>query len=153
MMSLCRLVMLILLFAVSTAASAREIRIWTDKEGRKIEAALIGASASEARLRMKNSGKEYKVPLNHLSPADQAYIKKEMAKPQGPRLARIPLGFENWNDDWPKLISGTVSPEIEIAEENEAGKRFVYRSPRYEYICDDILYRPPSFMIALVKSF
>ena len=128
---------IVLWLAISSVLFAEGMRTWTNSEGKKIEAEMLGANDTEVRLKMKSNGKEYKVPLNSLSAADQAYIKAEMAKPKdddGP--ARLPMGFENWDDDWPKLISGTVSPEIEIAEEDEAGKRFVYRSPRYEYVCD-----------------
>ncbi len=118
------------------AVVAGETRVWTNAEGVKIEASMLGANKTEVRLKMKNGGREYKVPLSSLSPADQAYVKIQMAKPKANGMARLPMGFENWDDDWPKLISGTVNPDIEIVEEDEKAKRFVYRSPRYEYICD-----------------
>ena len=120
-------------------SASAEMRTWTNKDGRELEASIAGANDAEVELKMKANGKKYKVPLNHLVEADIEFIKKwrEAQKAAGDGgEGEIPAGFENWDDDWPKLISGTVSPDIETAEEDEAAKRFVYRSPRYEYICD-----------------
>lgn len=110
-------------------------RIWTNSEGKEIEAEMVSATDTEVVLKMKAGGRNYTVPLAMLSEADVAFVKKaRLAASEDEAGAQ--QGFQNWDESWPKLISGDVSPEIDVAEENEEARRFVYRSPRYEYICD-----------------
>lgn len=115
-------------------AGAAEYRTWTNSEGKEIEAKMIKATGSEVVLKMKSGGRDYTVPLAMLSEEDVAHVRKMLA--QQPVEPEMETGFENWDEEWPKLISGDVSPEIEIVEENEEAGRFVYRSPHYEYVCD-----------------
>ncbi|MDX1679926.1 MAG: SHD1 domain-containing protein [Akkermansiaceae bacterium] len=120
------------------SALGGEVRIWTNNDGVEIEASYVRASETQVTLKMKSNGKEYEVPLSHLSESDVDYVKAQRAAraAAGAEEEEAALEFENWDRDWPKLISGNVSPEIEIVEENEEAKRFVYHSPRYEFICD-----------------
>lgn len=134
------LAVLISLLLLHSPAGARS---WTSTDGRKIEADLVSATGTEVVLKLDGTGKEYTVALDRLSPEDNAFVekwRKEMAgAPAPPKPAGAPGGetpFENWDAAWPDLISGEVSLDIEIAEENESEKRFVYLSPNYEFVCD-----------------
>jgi thiol-disulfide isomerase/thioredoxin len=67
----------ILVVAVRAAA---EVRTWTDSTGKhKTEAELIDATRDEVRLR-RTDGQEITVALKRLSRADQAFVKKYLAR-------------------------------------------------------------------------
>ncbi|MCZ7590697.1 MAG: SHD1 domain-containing protein [Kiritimatiellae bacterium] len=60
------------------ADTPEQIRTWTDTRGRTVEAKLI--SVKEASVLLENaSGAILEVPLNALSPDDQAYAKERRA--------------------------------------------------------------------------
>ncbi|HEX5790929.1 MAG TPA: hypothetical protein VFY13_07230 [Luteolibacter sp.] len=123
---------------------AGEVREWTNQEGRKIRAALVECVDGNAVLKMEQGGRDYKVPLASLSKADVDYVQEWMRnkptpgtdKGKEPGKSPAATAADNWNAEWPTLISGDVSPEIEVVEEDDAQKRYVYRSPHYEFVCD-----------------
>ena len=43
---------------------------------------------------------------------------------------------DNFDAEWPTLVSYTNSPEIITVEEDEDANKYVYHSPNYEFICD-----------------
>ncbi len=43
---------------------------------------------------------------------------------------------DNFAADWPKLVKSPENVTVEIAEENEETRRYVYHSEHYEFICD-----------------
>ncbi|MCC5844453.1 MAG: hypothetical protein JJU05_09395 [Verrucomicrobia bacterium] len=49
------------------------LRTWTDVQGRRIQAALVGRGPGTVRLRLAN-GQEYDIPLTQLSEADRARL-------------------------------------------------------------------------------
>lgn len=72
-------------FAVM-AASAQEIRTWTDKaSGKTIEAAYISADATSRTVTIKNAaGQEFTLPVARLNDADIAYIRQKLTAPAAP---------------------------------------------------------------------
>lgn len=133
-----RVFALALILMLPWGQAAAQFRTWTNNDGKEIEAEMVRATDAEVVLKMKEGGRSYTVPLAMLSEADVAHVKKTLAAGAGSNgnEGEINLGFENWSEEWPKLISGEVSPEVDVVEENEEARRFVYRSPRYEYVCD-----------------
>lgn len=53
-------------------------RIWTNNQGKKIQAQLVGVKGNNAVLLYK--GREVSVPLEQLSPEDQRYVEEEKYK-------------------------------------------------------------------------
>lgn len=43
---------------------------------------------------------------------------------------------DNYEDEWPKLVSIDIGIEIKLVEEDTENKKFVYHSPNYEFVCD-----------------
>ena len=68
-----------------TLISFAEMRIWTDRSGRKIEAALIEEADGKVTLKRAN-GSEGRIPIDQLSEADQAYLAglKTVSAPPAP---------------------------------------------------------------------
>jgi uncharacterized protein with FMN-binding domain len=68
-----------------------EIRTWTDSTGGyKVEAELVDESGGTVRLK-RSDGREISLPLERLSSADQAYIRKQRAGAETPTGAADPL--------------------------------------------------------------
>ncbi len=114
--------------AVSAQAATRT---FTNQAGRKIEAEIVEVSGANVVLKM--GGKNYPVPIASLSAADQTYIKEWGEKQSRGGGSGAPVEG-NWDGDWPRLISASVSQDIEILKED--GDEFVYASDHYEYHCD-----------------
>lgn len=63
-------------FLFAAGISFVDARIWTDVNGREIEADLVSADTDIATL--KKAGKEFKFPVAKLSESDRAYVKEWM---------------------------------------------------------------------------
>jgi len=90
-------------------------RTWINGKVREIDASTVGAKKSQAKLNIKSICKNYRALVNQLNQADQGDIRAQMTKPEGGKPAGIPMGFENWDDNWPTLISARESAEVEVA--------------------------------------
>ena len=124
-----------------------ETRDWKNKAGKTIKAEISSATTEEVVLKMAN-GKNYKVAVNSLSEAGQKFIVKWLSEQSKGAAKTEPSGeeFENWEEAWPKLVSSDNDPEIIDKGQDEEGK-YVFQSPRYEFICDTKLSK------SLVKRF
>jgi hypothetical protein len=111
-------------------AQAAEIRLWTDVQDRKIEAAMVRVDGQTVILKLKD-GREVPYPLAKLSAADGKYVAASRTLP--PVDAEKSLNFDA---PWPDLIKFSEDPEINTLEESADKKRFVYESANYRYVCD-----------------
>ena len=75
-MSVIKLLIAFALFAALIGSV--EARTFTDANGRKIEAELLGVSGTEVRIR--KGGKDYTLPIARFSEADQKYIRTWASK-------------------------------------------------------------------------
>ena len=110
-------------------------REWTNNEGKKITADLVSIEDGAAVLKMGD--KNFNVPVNSLSPEDQSFITKWQLDntPSSQKKNNLSeIDVDNWDADWPKIVSTSVSPEIEVIQENQDS--YIYGSPHYEFHCD-----------------
>jgi hypothetical protein len=126
---------------------AAEVRVWTDAQDRKVEAALIKADDANVVLKLKN-GKELPYPLDKLSAADRKYVEDnkvfltdetkilEDEKPKKNPESVKTTDALNFDAPWPERVTFTEDPEIKTVEEDAGKKRFVYESANYRYVCD-----------------
>ncbi|WP_353565394.1 SHD1 domain-containing protein [Haloferula sargassicola] len=120
-----------------------EARTWTDVLGRKIEAELIAHDDTEVVLRLAN-GRNATVPLSRLCEADIAFLNGETEETPEPAPVLDsddkdePAGepLLNWDEPWPESVDYKADPEINVVEEDETAKRWVYESSHYRFICD-----------------
>ncbi len=75
-------------FLFLTSSLFSEARTWTSSDGKKIEAELVKVDAGNVVLLMQ--GKEFRVPLDRLSPEDQTFLKQ--APPAAPAVAAASAG-------------------------------------------------------------
>ncbi len=59
-------------------AAAEEVRIWTDLEGRTIEARLLSAEGDAVTIR-RTDGRVFTFSIERLSPEDRAYVEEQSA--------------------------------------------------------------------------
>ena len=135
----------VFVFSLSAFSQDGVLRPWKDAQGRIIQAALVSASADSVTLRMAD-GKEHQVPLGRLSAEDQAFVKSQAAagspapvpataqgatpEVSASAMERLPAEKRTWPEN---VVVPTKSIEIQIAEENPAARKCVYRSEGFEF--------------------
>lgn len=65
--------------AVSALQLHAEPRVWTDRDGRTVEAELVRADATSVLIRRATDGREFTLPRDRLSPADLAFLAAQPA--------------------------------------------------------------------------
>lgn len=95
-------------------------RTWTSKEGGALQATLVDASQTTARLRL-DTGAVMELDRMRLCRADQEYV-TDWLKRQPPKL------------ELPDLV-GVHTPDlkVDIVLEDQANSRFVYRTAHFEF--------------------
>lgn len=63
--------------------SARE---WISKDGRKLEADFVSATSTEVKVKRRSDQREFTIPLETLSEADQKWVEENKGKASRPRL-------------------------------------------------------------------
>jgi hypothetical protein len=110
---------------------AQEMRSWTDRQNRTIEAAFVGVKGETVILKLKN-GREVTYPLSKLSDADANYASKQSVAEKS-NAAAPPVNFDA---PWPDRIKFSEDPAIVTVEEDTENKRFIYESANYRYVSD-----------------
>lgn len=105
-----------------------DYRIFTDTEGREVEAQLLGVDGAQVHLRIKPSG-EYTLPMDTFSRDDREYIRMwrafETIRQQDKR---------KFGDIWPESVS---VEDVSIEEiENEENDTHSYRSDHFQFTCE-----------------
>lgn len=85
-----------------TPPLAAEVRVFTDVQGRQIEAELVEVSGDAAKIRRKAGG-EFTLPLERLSPADRDYITQWTEKRRTELAAKAPKPGETLTFEFPDL--------------------------------------------------
>lgn len=122
-----------LLMGVS-AQDASGFRQWKSADGRAVEAAFLGVEAGSVKMKLRN-GTTYSVPLDKLSPEDQAWAQAQAAPPAAAGGSGEPAAEKLW----PRSVALDDKPEVTVVREDVEKKEFVYRSPHYEFVCDSKL--------------
>jgi hypothetical protein len=130
---------------------AGEMRSWTSSDGKVVEAEFVGLAEGQVKIKMAD-GREFTLPMERFSEADQAYARKA-AETVGeePTDGAMAGGGEGETVDlnsgaipqaektWPRGVAIADKPVVEVVIEDTEAKRFVYRSPHYEFECDSKL--------------
>jgi len=103
---------------------APEDRLWTSREGRKLEGRMMGLGDGDVEVRLVNGGKLVRIQLAVLSDADQAYV-----------TGWRDLGFGIKVERWPQELRPMLNFTARELERGDAGE-WVYGTPNYRYICD-----------------
>lgn len=128
----------LILPACLVQAQQDAFRVWKSTDGKSVEAAFLGLEGTSVKIKGR-SGAVFSVPLERLSADDQAWAKAQNASPAAPTGAASASESPAAETTWPKSVSITDKPEITVVKEDEKEKKFVYRSPHYEFECDSKL--------------
>ena len=66
---------LVALVVFGLASNASVARTWTDRKGRTVDADFLGFKDGKAHIKRNSDGKEFAVPFDRLSDADQEFVK------------------------------------------------------------------------------
>ncbi len=122
------------LFLLATFGSAVEVRIWTDLQGRKVEATLVKVEDGSVILKL-NNGNELPYLIDKLSVEDRKYVAGVFVSLSDPKkvIAEDALNFDH---PWPERITFSEDPEVNTVTEDTDKKRFIYESANYRYVCN-----------------
>jgi len=133
--------LLILFLATAGVAICEDTnRVWTDDQGRKVNAKLLKVEVESVVLQLPN-GRTVPYPIAKLSQADREFIEKaDLDKPDGKPAGKTEEAAadpaDNFDAPWPDRVTFEGDPEIATIEENADDKKFVYESANYRYQCD-----------------
>jgi hypothetical protein len=120
------------------SAALAQPRLWTDVDGRQVEAAYVSHNDSELVMRLAD-GREATVPLERLSEADRDFLEERATEENDSGEASAPeeeAGELNWDDEWPMDVKFDEDPDIEIVEESDEEDQYIYTSANYRFTCD-----------------
>ena len=98
-----------------------QARVFTDVNGKKIEATITKVEKDTVSLLLKSHGKEYDVPLARLKQADQRFVKEWAKKQSATEKSDSNKKTEakhNFDEAWPDLVDVDLDIDIVIAEED-----------------------------------
>jgi hypothetical protein len=120
-----------------------------EEEARTLAIADLPAADQEAIAQWRESA-EGKAAKRPVSPKPKKADSKKEEEDEEPvydpnasyrdRQKALAAAFEdipdNFDDSWPKLVKSPEDITVELVEENEEDRRYVYHSDHYEFICD-----------------
>ena len=156
-MKICIKALYLFIFSMLIIVGDADGRSFTDTKGRVIQAKILDFNGGHVLLKLEKNDKTYEVSIDNLSEADRAFIAQWVNKKQAAQevqedhnhahsqagdnghtsaLMRQYNLKENFDSEWPKLVSTDIGIDIGVVSESEEAKEFVYHSPNYEFVCD-----------------
>ncbi len=118
--------LLLLPFVPLLGAADEGFRVWTDREGRTVEARLETQEQESVTLRLRN-GQTAKVPLAELSEADRSWLVAQKDPYTGPPAEQ----------NWPRNVQvGSGSSDATVILEDGEENQFIYETESYRFISD-----------------
>ncbi len=119
----------------AAAEGGADLRLWTDNQGRKVEAAFGGLEGSSVMLVMKD-GSKVPFALDRLSEVDRDYAKKQ--PPPAPQtVKRIEPGKRAWPDK--VEVPLRTLEKLDLILDEPQNRKYVYRSAAFEFTSQDKL--------------
>ena len=138
---------------VSLRAQIREMRTWTDSQGRKVEASFGGLEGTSVRLVLQD-GQIVPYPLAQLSAADQAYAKAQPPPaPNGTASLSTPQRLPAAQRTWPEKVevSARTMDKLQLVSEEPQNRKYLYRTDAFEFMSQDKL--AGSVMTEIARTF
>jgi len=156
-MKICIKALYLFIFSMLIIVGDADGRSFTDTKGRVIQAKILDFNGGHVLLKLEKNDKTYEVSIDNLSEADRAFIAQWVNKKQAAQEVQEDHNHahsqagdnghtsalmkqynlkENFDSEWPKLVSTDIGIDIGVVSESEEAKEFVYHSPNYEFVCD-----------------
>lgn len=142
------------LFLLSIAAPclAADYHLWTDTAGHTADAMFGGVEGPAIKLVLRN-GTVIKVAFAQLVPADQAYVRQQVAAVGTPApttpapgatvapTTPAPLGSTpaKPSGTWPTVTELSEPIKVTVVKEAPETKEYIYRTQHFEFRCDSRL--------------
>lgn len=129
---------LVLAWCAGQVSMAQEAvpRVWTDDQGRKVEAAFGGLEDGTVQLVMKD-GKVVPFPLARLSAEDRAFAEAQSSAATVTQATRLPMEKRTWPDK--VEVSTRTLEKLDLVVDEPQNRKFVYQSAAFEFTSQDKL--------------
>jgi len=152
-MRLQRTVCLLVLGGWLAAAAVRAdgVRAWTDAQGRKVEAELVGVKDGSAALKLAD-GRVLPFEIVKLSAADQEYVRSMEGKLSAAASLGLGSVLPPEKRVWPDAVEASrTAVEVKLLSSDEAARKYVYRSEAFEFTSQANLL--PGLMKSVAQTF
>ena len=146
----------LVMLCASTGWGQSPVRIWTDVEGRQVEAALRGFDSGDLILTLKD-GRAARLSMGRLSEDDQFYaashaadlVSVPAAPPGGTTATSAPLQI--MRGEWLKRVTVPMNlTRVRTVEEIPAAKKYVYETAAFRMTANTPLSLQASTAVALI---
>ena len=122
---------LALAFALFASVQAASARVWTDLEGRTVEADLLEVKGDEVTIKRARDGAVASVPIERLSDADVVYLKEFSLEREIRGASWAEEAFAGL--DWPRRTRLPDDYDVEVVREDNQAEVYIYRTPNFEF--------------------
>ncbi len=130
--------------APKAAQTENPLRTWSISDGRFLQASFVNTDGALVLLRMAN-GQTGTIPVQKLSPADQAFVRTKLgaaaqtALPKAPVDAVRPI-LPAAKRVWPeKVTPDEKALDVTLVSEATSDQQYVYHSRNFEFVSQDKL--------------
>lgn len=106
------------LFILGCWVAPLQARVWTDRQGKKVEADYLGMEAGTVFLKLTENGQTIRIPAAQLSPTDVTFVKRLLAEGKSNQLLEGITKF-NENPD-----AGLPPAPVQPVRAHRGGKTF-----------------------------
>lgn len=106
--------------------ASAETRVWTWEDGRKFEGEYI--SSEEEKVCVLVDGRERRITVSMLSPADRQYVQQRREKEQAPGSAHE---NNNFSDRWP--ASSVMEDKLKAKMIDEQDGHYIYETTHFRF--------------------
>ena len=118
-------------FARRASVQAASARVWTDLDGRTVEADLVDVKGDEVRIKRAMDGAVANFPIERLSEADVAYLKEVSLEREIRDVSWAEETFAGL--DWPRRTRLPDNYDVEVVREDNQAEVYIYRTPNFEF--------------------
>ncbi len=111
-----------------------DVRVWTDEQGRRVEAAFGGLEQGDVILITKDGGR-VPFPLQRLSAADREFVKSQPVTPAA--AGRLDPDKRVWPDK--VEVSTRTMEKLDLVRDEPQNRKYVYQSASFEFTSQDKL--------------
>jgi len=129
------------LLSVSPCLSKAETRIWTDVNGRTLEALLLKQSSESVTLRRSQDQQVFEIPLSNLSAADRRFLELNQASRKQAAHSQSASSFPSEGLKWEAKIDAPNDIKIEVLSEDNRESHYQYQSKHFRFTSNTKLSR------------
>ncbi|WP_309382496.1 SHD1 domain-containing protein [Cerasicoccus frondis] len=112
-----------------------ETRIWTNNAGQQVEAEFIAVDADHVKIKRVADGRMFSFPISSLSAEDQIFIESFKFAEESKSAEQGPVKeFDGLQ--WPRRVGLPDDYEVEVVQEDNDAREYIYRTTNFEFHSD-----------------